>query len=43
MRIANPEKVAIIDAAGVKRVDLKIDIAEATAAELIDGTGGGGV
>ena len=43
MRIANPEKVAIIDAAGVKRVDLKIDIAEATAAELIDGTGGGDV
>ena len=43
MRIANPDKVAIIEAVGVKRVDLKIDIAEATAAELIDGTGGGDV
>ena len=43
MRIANPDKVAIIEAVGVKRVDLEIDIAKATAAELIDGTGGGGV
>ena len=43
MRIANPDKVAIIEAVGVKRVDLEIDIAEATAAELIDGTGGGDV
>ena len=43
VRIANPDKVAIIEAVGVKRVDLEIDIAEATAAELIDGTGGGGV
>ena len=43
MRIANPDKVAIIEAVGVKRVYFEIDIAEATAAELIDGTGGGGV
>ena len=40
VRIANPDKVAIIEAVGVKRVDLEIDIAEATAAELIDGAGG---
>lgn len=43
VRIANPDKVAIIEAVGVKRVDLKIDIADATAAELIDGIGGGGI
>jgi len=43
VRIANPDKVAIIEAVGVKRVDLEIDIAEATAAELIDGAGGGGI
>lgn len=43
VRIANPDKVAIIDAVGVKRVDLEINIAEATAAELIDGGGGGGI
>ena len=43
MRITNPDKVAIIEAVGVKRVDFEIDIAEATASELIDRTGGGGV
>ena len=43
VRIANPDQVAIIEAVGVKRVDLEIDIAEATAAELIDGAGGGGI
>ena len=43
VRIANPDQVAIIEAVGVKRVDLEIDIAEATAAELIDGIGGGGI
>jgi len=43
VRIANPDKVAIIEAVGVKRVDLEIDIADATAAELIDGAGGGGI
>ena len=43
VRIANPDKVAIIESVGVKRVDLEIDIAEATAAELIEGAGGGGI
>ena len=43
VRIANPDKVAIIGAVGVKRVDLEIDIAEATAAELIAEAGGGGI
>ena len=43
VRIANPDKVAIIVAVGVKRVDLEISIADATAAELIDGIGGGSI
>lgn len=43
VRIANPDKVAIIEAVGVKRVDLEISIADATAAELIDESGGGGI
>lgn len=36
-RIANPDKVAIIQARGVKRFDLEMDIADATAAVLING------
>jgi hypothetical protein len=43
VRIANPDKVAIIEAVGVKRVDLEVDIAEATAAALIDGAKSGGI
>lgn len=43
VRIANPDKVAIIEAVGVKRVDLEIDISDATAAELIDEAGDRGI
>lgn len=43
VRIANPDKVAIIETVGVKRVDLQADIAEATAGELIEGTARAGV
>lgn len=43
VRVANPDRVAIIESFGVKRVDLQIDISEASAAELIDGAGGGGI
>lgn len=42
-RIANPDKVAIIQALGVKSIDLELDIAEATAAELINGAAPVGV
>ncbi len=43
VRIGSPDKLAIIEAVGVKRVDLEMDIAEATGAELIEDIGGGGM
>ncbi len=36
-RIGSPDKVALIQAVGVGRVDLEIDIADTTAADLING------
>lgn len=43
VRIGSPDKLAIIDTVGVKSIDLEVDISEATAAEIIDGDGGGGI
>jgi len=43
VRIGSPDKLAIIESVGVKSIDLEVDIAEATAVELIDGEGGGGM
>lgn len=40
VRVANPDKISIIESFGVKRVDLQIDISDAAATELIDGAGG---
>ncbi len=41
-RVGNPNTLAIIERVGVKGVDMKIDIAEATAVELINGEHAGG-
>lgn len=42
VRIGSPDKLAIIEKFGVKSVDMEVEIAEATAAEVIEGDGGGG-
>lgn len=42
-RIGNPDKIAIIESVGVKRIDLKVDIAAATAEVLIEGEPAHGV
>ena len=43
VRIGSPDKLAMIVAAGVKRIDMNVDISEAHAAHLVDGCGGGGI
>lgn len=43
VRIGSPNKLAIIEAVGVKSIDLEVDISEATASEVIEGDGGGGM
>ena len=43
VRIGSPDKLAIIEAVGVKSIDLEVDISEATGVELIEGEGGGGI
>jgi hypothetical protein len=43
VRIGSPDKLAIIQAVGVKSIDLELHIAEATAFEVIEGDGGGGM
>ena len=43
VRIGSPDKLAIIEAVGVKSIDLEVDISETTGEELIDGVGGGGI
>ena len=43
VRIGSPDKLAIIEAVGVKSIDLEVDISEATGVELIEGDGGGGI
>ncbi len=41
-RVGNPNALAIIERVGVKSIDMKVDISEATAVELIEVEGGGG-
>ena len=41
-RIGNPNALAIIERVGVKSIDMKVDISEASAIELIEGGGSGG-
>ncbi|MEL6112567.1 MAG: hypothetical protein AAFR20_07165 [Pseudomonadota bacterium] len=41
VRIGSPDKLAIIEAVGVKSIDLEVDISEATAFEVVEGEGGG--
>ncbi|WP_319772807.1 hypothetical protein [Breoghania sp.] len=43
IRIGSPDKLALIDAVGVKSVDLKVDISEATATEVLEGDADGGL
>ncbi|ABD55810.1 hypothetical protein Jann_2893 [Jannaschia sp. CCS1] len=43
VRIGSPDKLAIIEAVGVKSIDLEVDISEATAFEVVEGDGGGGI
>ena len=42
VRVGNPRNLAVIEAVGVKSIDLKVSIAAATANEFIDGPAGGG-
>ena len=42
VRISSPDKVAAIQAVGVKSIDLKVDISEAAAEDLSDGYAGDG-
>lgn len=41
-RVGNPNTLAIIERVGVKSIDMKVDISEAAAVEVIEGEGGGG-
>ncbi len=41
-RVGNPNTLAIIERVGVKSIDMKVDISEAAAVELIEGEGRGG-
>ena len=43
VRIGSPDKIAMIEALGVKKIDMNVDISEAAAVELIDGDGGDGM
>jgi hypothetical protein len=42
VRVGNPKNLAIIEAVGVKSIDLQVGISEAAADDVIDGAGGGG-
>lgn len=42
VRAANVEKLAMIESAGVQKLDLKLDISEASSAELVDQSSGVG-
>ncbi len=42
VRVGNPKNLAVIEAVGVRSIDLKVSISEATADEIIDGPAGGG-
>ncbi|MCV2449432.1 hypothetical protein [Paracoccus sp. DMF] len=42
IRVGNPNALAIIERVGVRSIDMKVDISEASAVELIEGEGGGG-
>ncbi|MFA8384164.1 MAG: hypothetical protein ACEPO2_00950 [Pelagibaca sp.] len=42
IRVGNPNALAIIERVGVKSIDMKVDISEAGADDLIEGGGGGG-
>lgn len=42
VRVGNPKNLAVIEAVGVKSIDLRVSIAEATADEIIDGSAAGG-
>lgn len=37
VRVGNPKNLSVIDAVGVKSVDLRVSISEATAEEIVDG------
>lgn len=41
VRVGNPKSLTIINNVGVKSIDLKVDISEAAAVQVIDGAGGG--
>ena len=43
VRIGSPDKLAAIQTLGVSKIDLKVDISETTAAELLEQNGGGGI
>lgn len=43
VRIGSPDKLAIIQAVGVKSIDMEVAISDATAVEVIEGGGGGGI
>ena len=43
VRIGSPDRLAIIEAVGVKSIDLNVDISEATAAEILQGDDGEGM
>ncbi|BAQ69456.1 hypothetical protein NHU_02304 [Rhodovulum sulfidophilum] len=43
VRVGSPDKLALIEAEGVKSIDLEVDISEAAAFEVVDGHGGGGI
>jgi hypothetical protein len=43
VRVGNPKNLAVIKTVGVKSIDLKVSIAEATADEIIDGPAGAGM
>lgn len=43
VRIGSSDKLAIIEAVGVKSVDLEVDISEAAAFEVVEGLGRGGI
>lgn len=43
IRVGNPEKLAMIHAIGVKRIEMKVSIADAAAAELLENPRAGGI